>query len=165
VNNKIETEDIANFSAALTMAFDLLDNARINISRTEKARLLCQCHYLTTDNQTDAEREAFCPSDSNGLLKNKSNKHYFFLICLATSYAEDEPIFLDSTGCNKMIMIVTDGATETAQSVFQSRNWHPNNVSTCHPIEVNTQGKNTIMLRIFLFLDKSIYLYDRKRIR
>lgn len=35
-----------------------------------------------------------------------------------------------------MIMIVTDGATETALNVFQSRNWTPNNVSTCHPIEV-----------------------------
>ncbi|CAF4650841.1 unnamed protein product, partial [Rotaria socialis] len=34
-----------------------------------------------------------------------------------------------------MIMIVTDGATETALNVFQSRNWYPNNVSTCHPIE------------------------------
>jgi hypothetical protein len=55
------------------MAFDILDNARINISRTEKARLLCQCHYLTTDNQTEVEREAFCPSDFNGLFKNKDN--------------------------------------------------------------------------------------------
>ena len=50
---------------------------------------------------------------------------------------KDEEPFLDSTGCNKMIMIVTDGATETALNVFQSRNWYPNNVSTCHPIEVN----------------------------
>jgi hypothetical protein len=50
---------------------------------------------------------------------------------------KDEEQFLDSTGCNKMIMIVTDGATETALNVFQSRNWYPNNVSTCHPIEVN----------------------------
>ncbi|CAF2650391.1 unnamed protein product [Rotaria sp. Silwood2] len=118
VNKRITTENIANFSRALNMAFDLLDNARINISRTENARLICQCHYLSTDNQTEAQREAFCPSDSNG-----------------KSYAEDEPKFLDSTGCNKMIMIVTDGATETALNVFQTRNWHPNNVSTCHPIE------------------------------
>jgi hypothetical protein len=35
-----------------------------------------------------------------------------------------------------MIMIVSDGATETALSVFQTRNWTPNNISTCHPIEV-----------------------------
>jgi hypothetical protein len=50
------------------MAFDLLDNARINISRTENARLLCQCHYLSSDNQTEAQREAFCPSDLNSLI-------------------------------------------------------------------------------------------------
>jgi hypothetical protein len=50
------------------MAFDILDNARINISRTENARLLCQCHYLSTDNQTKAQREAFCPSDVHGLI-------------------------------------------------------------------------------------------------
>jgi hypothetical protein len=50
------------------MAFDLLDNARINISRTENTRLLCQCHYLSSVNQTQAQREAFCPSDFNGLL-------------------------------------------------------------------------------------------------
>jgi hypothetical protein len=37
-------------------------------------------------------------------------------------------------------MIVTDGATETALNVFQSRNWNPNNISTCHPIEVNTSN-------------------------
>jgi hypothetical protein len=66
VNNHIVTKDIANFSRALTKAFDLLDNARTNISRTENARLLCQCHYLSTDNQTDAQRESFCPSDFNG---------------------------------------------------------------------------------------------------
>jgi len=35
-----------------------------------------------------------------------------------------------------MIMIVTDGATETALHVFQNRNWIPDNISTCHPIEV-----------------------------
>jgi len=51
------------------MAFDLLDRARINISRTENARLLCQCHYLSSDNQTEAQREAFCPSDFNGLFE------------------------------------------------------------------------------------------------
>ncbi len=50
------------------MAFDILDNARKNISRTENARLLCQCHYLTIDNQTEAEHEAYCPSDFNGLI-------------------------------------------------------------------------------------------------
>ncbi|CAF0831187.1 unnamed protein product [Adineta ricciae] len=118
VNSSFNTENIANFSKALSKAFDLLDNARVNISRTENAKLLCQCHYLSSDNQTDAEREAFCPSDLN-----------------ATKYEPDEPIFLDSTGCNKMIMIVTDGATETALNVFQNRNWSPNNVSTCHPYE------------------------------
>ncbi|CAF2540699.1 unnamed protein product [Rotaria sp. Silwood2] len=118
VNNGIETREIANFSKALNMAFDILDNARMNISRTENARLLCQCHYLSSDNQTEAQREAFCPSDFN-----------------AHVYDEDEQPFLDSTGCNKMIMIVTDGATETALNVFQSRNWYPNNISTCHPIE------------------------------
>ncbi len=64
-----------------------------------------------------------------------------FLIILATGYDEDEEPFLDSTGCNKMIMIVTDGATETALNVFQSRNWHPNNISTCHPIEVKNMTK------------------------
>jgi hypothetical protein len=66
VNTQITTREIANFSRALDMAFDLLDNARINISRTENARLLCQCHYLSNDNHTDAQREAFCPSDFNG---------------------------------------------------------------------------------------------------
>ncbi|CAF1231815.1 unnamed protein product [Rotaria sp. Silwood1] len=118
LNNPIITKDIANFSKALIMAFDILDSARRNISRTENARLLCQCHYLSTDNQTEAQREAFCPSDFN-----------------ANIYDGDEQPFLDSTGCNKMIMIVTDGATETALNVFQSRNWYPNNISTCHPIE------------------------------
>lgn len=59
-----------------------------------------------------------------------------FVFILGKPYAKDEQIFLDSTGCNKMIMIVTDGATETALNVFQTRNWSPNNVSTCHPIEV-----------------------------
>ncbi|CAF3365398.1 unnamed protein product [Rotaria socialis] len=118
VNTGIETKDIANFTRALNMAFDLLDNARMKIARTENAKLICQCHYLQTDNQTETQRDAFCPSDLHG-------KHH----------AREEPIFLDSTGCNKMIMIVTDGATETALNVFQSRNWYPNNVSTCHPIE------------------------------
>lgn len=61
---------------------------------------------------------------------------FFGLIFLANPYTEDEPVFLDSAGCNKMIMIVTDGATETAMNVFQTRNWHANNISTCHPIEV-----------------------------
>jgi hypothetical protein len=117
------------------MAFDLLDNARINISQTENAKLLCQCHYLTQTNQTDLSREAFCPSDSTSLLK-----FYFYIQRFNRSflapYVENEPIFLDSAGCNKMIMIVTDGATETALHVFQNRNWTPNNISTCHPIEV-----------------------------
>jgi hypothetical protein len=120
------------------MAFDLLDNARINISRTENARLLCQCHYLTSINQTDSLRQASCPSDSNSLLK-----FYFYIQRLnrwfLAPYSEDEPVFLDSAGCNKMIMIVTDGATETALHVFQSRNWTPNNISTCHAIEVNEE--------------------------
>lgn len=49
------------------MAFDILDNARINISRTENTKLICQCHYLSTDNQTEAQREAFCPFDFKGL--------------------------------------------------------------------------------------------------
>ena len=65
MNKRIVTKDIANFSNALTMAFDLLDNARTNISRTENARLLCQCHYLSNDEQSES-REAFCPSDING---------------------------------------------------------------------------------------------------
>ena len=59
------------------------------------------------------------------------------ILFLATTFDEDEQPFLDSTGCNKMIMIVTDGATETALNVFQNRNWSPNNISTCHPLEVN----------------------------
>ncbi len=60
---------------------------------------------------------------------------------LATVYDENEEPFLDSTGCNKMIMIVTDGATETALNVFRDRNWYPNNISTCHPIEVINQNQ------------------------
>lgn len=60
---------------------------------------------------------------------------------LGERYESDEPIFLDSTGCNKMIMIVTDGATETALNVFQTRNWYPNNVSTCHQSEVKMKEK------------------------
>ncbi|CAF3971477.1 unnamed protein product [Adineta steineri] len=118
VNVNLTTDNIANFSVALNKAFDLLDDARVQISRTENARLLCQCHYLTTDDQSEEQKQAFCPSDFN-----------------ATGYREDENPFLDSTGCNKMIMIVTDGATETALNVFQTRNWQPNNNSTCHPIE------------------------------
>jgi hypothetical protein len=58
---------------------------------------------------------------------------------------DDEEPFLDSTGCNKMIMIVTDGASETALSVFQNRNWYPNNVSTCHRIEVKNKNANKIL--------------------
>lgn len=140
VNSDFATREIANFSKALNLAFDILDEARINISRTENARLLCQCHYLSTDNMTESQREAFCPSDYNGMMKRclfaPKEDLLFFLV---TNFdGDDEQPFLDSTGCNKMIMIVTDGATETALNVFQSRNWHPNNVSTCHPIEVMT---------------------------
>ena len=65
-----------------------------------------------------------------------------------------------------MIMIVTDGATETALNVFQTRNWLPNNVSTCHPIEV---GRLLLLLSKsmskILILDSRIYLHDRQRIR
>ncbi len=75
---------------------------------------------------------------------------YFLENFLAKSYAEDEPIFLDSTGCNKMIMIVTDGATETALNVFQTRNWYPNNISTCHPIEVNTKDSFFVLMYFFI---------------
>ena len=66
VNDRVETKNIANFSKALNMAFDILDNARESISRTENAKLLCQCHYLAIDNQTEARREVFCPSDFHG---------------------------------------------------------------------------------------------------
>lgn len=139
MNTRIATKDIANFTKALTMAFDLLDNARIKISRTENARLLCQCHYLSNENQNES-REAFCPSDLNGPFDIFSLQFSIdyddFSSVLANPYKPDEPIFLDSTGCNKMIMIVTDGATETALNVFQTRNWHANNVSTCHETEV-----------------------------
>jgi hypothetical protein len=48
-------------------------------------------------------------------------------------------------------MIVTDGATETALSVFQTRNWYPNNVSTCHAIEVNTKAKKKKKKLLFFF--------------
>lgn len=126
------------------MAFDILDDARINISRTENARLICQCHYLTNDNDTEAQRAAFCPSDLNGLSLSWTSIDSFslsFFLFSGASYEDDEQPFLDSTGCNKMIMIVTDGATETALNVFQSRNWMPNNVSTCHPIEVGRKSK------------------------
>ncbi len=77
--NQITTENIANFSKALNMAFDL----RINISRTENASLLCQCHYLSSDNQTTAQREASCPSDFNSLFKMtfiKTKRYMFSLI-------------------------------------------------------------------------------------
>jgi hypothetical protein len=77
---------------------------------------------------------------------------------------KDEEPFLDSTGCNKMIMIVTDGATETALNVFQQRNWNPDNVSTCHPIEVNNSNFRKVFKRCFS-LDSSIHIYDWKRIR
>ncbi len=77
-------------------------------------------------------------------LKKLKKFIFFYFLFLATVYEEDEEPFLDSTGCNKMIMIVTDGASETALSVFQTRNWRPNNISTCHPIEVK---KN---IRIFV---------------
>jgi hypothetical protein len=141
VNTRIVTKDIANFSRALSMAFDLLDYARTNISRTENARLLCQCHYLSTNNQTEEQHELSCPSDTNGsslMIVSRENTRTSCLI-LASAYKEGEDIFLDSTGCNKMIMIVTDGATETAINVFQARNWYPNNISTCHSIEVKTK--------------------------
>ena len=48
------------------MAFDILDDARTNISRTENARLICQCHCLPKDNQSEAQRREFCPSDFDG---------------------------------------------------------------------------------------------------
>ena len=78
MNSNIKTNSIANFSNALTMAFNILDEARINISRTEKAKLLCQCHYLTIDNQTEAEREGFCPSDFNGSIFLKNIFLFFY---------------------------------------------------------------------------------------
>jgi hypothetical protein len=59
------------------MAFDILDDARKNISRTENARLLCQCHYLSIDNQTEAEHEAYCPSDFNGLIRKRQNIFFY----------------------------------------------------------------------------------------
>lgn len=62
---RLKTENIANFSKALTKAFDLLDSARVQIARTERTRLLCQCHYLHTDNHTSIDREEFCPTDLN----------------------------------------------------------------------------------------------------
>lgn len=80
MNKRITTKDIANFTEALTKAFDLLDNARMNISRTENAKLLCQCHYLTNENYTDS-REAFCPSDFNGSFcfgEKKTDQNVFF---------------------------------------------------------------------------------------
>lgn len=81
----------------------------------------------------------------------------------ATKYGPDEPIFLDSTGCNKMIMIVTDGATETALNVFQNRNWSPDNRSTCHPYEVILK-KQEIFRKISTFSDASVHVHDWKRI-
>jgi hypothetical protein len=83
-------------------------------------------------------------------------------LSLATTYAEGEEIFLDSTGCNKMIMIVTDGATETALNVFQTRNWYPNNVSTCHAIEVSRRPVASGFDGGFV-LDESLYLHDWTR--
>ena len=83
---------------------------------------------------------------------------------LATRYEPDEPIFLDSTGCNKMIMIVTDGATETALNVFQTRNWSPNNVSTCHPYEVMPEKTRNLLTHISTFSDECVHVYDWKRI-
>ena len=67
-----------------------------------------------------------------------------------------------------MIMIVTDGATDAASPVFQARNLHPNNVSTCHSIEVNQRFHRFIWISFSLSLsslDQSLYLYDRQRIR
>ena len=63
-----------------------------------------------------------------------------------------------------MIMIVTDGATETALNVFQKRNWHPDNISTCHSIEVN-HSRLLRSLSMDFPLDSSIYLHDWTRIR
>ena len=85
--------------------------------------------------------------------------------CFVVTNVEDdnEQPFLDSTGCNKMIMIVTDGATETALNVFQSRNWIPDNISTCHSIEVNTIRSSRVFSNDFFSLDTSIYLYDWQR--
>jgi hypothetical protein len=83
---------------------------------------------------------------------------------LATGYSEDEQPFLDSTGCNKMIMIVTDGATETALHVFQNRNWIPDNISTCHPIEVKKNSLFNLKFELYS-LDSCIYIYDWQRIR
>ena len=88
------------------------------------------------------------------------------ILLLAPTYNEEEEPFLDSTGCNKMIMIVTDGATETAMQVFQSRNWSPNNVSTCHAIEVQKiEAIHCPRETSFAIVDTRLYLYDWKRIR
>lgn len=77
------------------------------------------------------------------------------------SMQEVEP-FLDSTGCNKMIMIVTDGATETALNVFQTRNWYPNYNSTCHPIEVcskcDMKENDARQINDFHFLSRHVSL-------
>ena len=136
------------------MAFDILDAARINISRTENAKLICQCHYLSADNQTEAQHRAVCPTDFDGLFyRNRRIKIdsflFIFTLYSAKYKATNEPIFLDSTGCNKMIMIVTDGATESAYNVFQARNWSPNNVSTCHRIEVSTTTQRVVFVLKF----------------
>jgi hypothetical protein len=55
--------------------------------------------------------------------------------------------------------MVTDGATETALNVFQTRNWIPDNISTCHPIEVKISNKKKTNFD-FNSLDSSIYIYD-----
>jgi len=57
-----------------------------------------------------------------------------------------------------MIMIVTDGATETASNVFLTRNWIPNNVSTCHATEVNIKEK----INFFFCIDMFFFLFNRQ---
>lgn len=55
-------------------------------------------------------------------------------------------------------MIVTDGATETAVNVFETRNWVADNVSTCHPYEVSKK-KNFHRNFSFEFVQTRVFTY------
>ncbi|KAL7669184.1 hypothetical protein ACOME3_009850 [Neoechinorhynchus agilis] len=109
---QLQTKDIAHFIKAFEMAFKILNQARLGISRTENVTCICQSHYTNSSPSSDEQNCRASPSAS-----------------------EQREMFLDSSGCNKMIMVVTDGSSETAEQAFRKYNWFQDYNTTCHPKE------------------------------
>ncbi|KAI0984621.1 hypothetical protein GJ496_002711 [Pomphorhynchus laevis] len=116
----LPTNDIASLSEALIRAFKILNHARINIAKTEKVKCICQSHYI--DSEMNISTDSACILSDNELRELENE----------TSSNNSHNSFLDSSGCNKMIMLVTDGANENAVDVFRELNWKVNYTYSCH---------------------------------